>query len=458
MLRLSDFFHRQVTVLGAGISNLPLIDFLTRHGAYVTVRDQKPPEAFAALTARWDAAGIRYFLGKSYLSDLRADYLFRSPGLRPDRPEILRAQAQGAVLTSEMELFFDLCPCPIFGVTGSDGKTTTTTLLTRLLTAAGKRVYLGGNIGAPLLPQVGQMTPTDLAVVELSSFQLMTMRRSPQIAVVTNLSENHLDYHRTFAEYALAKRNILSHTPCQTAVLNADDARVMQMAQAVPRGARVKTFSLQDTSADVYLIGDKMYNHGNEILDFSKEFHLPGVHNRQNCMAAYCACAELVTPQNVRRAVCDFTGVEHRLEVVATVDGVRYINSSIDSTPTRTAAALTALSDASGKLVVLLGGYDKQLSFAPLCKPLAENAAAVILFGATEERIAQTLASDAAFCAKQIPVYRCQNLVAAMEKARAVAQSGQTVLLSPACASFDAFANFEARGRKFKETVQAWKS
>lgn len=439
-------------VLGAGVSNRPLIDFLCAHGAHVTVRDRRPKSQFEAELPKWEAAGVRCVFGEGYLENLTESRLFRSPGMRYDLPELVAAVKDGSILTSEMELFFALCPCPIIGISGSDGKTTTTTLISRFLSEYEGRVFLGGNIGTPLLPRLSEMQPGDLAVVELSSFQLHTMRTSPTVAVLTNLSPNHLDYHRDFAEYVDAKRNLLRYPSCRTVVLNSDDPVVRGMTECVPESCEIRRFGHGDPSCTVYEKEGEIYA-GQTVLLHAEDMVLPGRHNLENYMAACAACLDFVSPKAMQRAARTFGGVEHRLQTVGTVAGVRYINSSIDSTPTRTVAALWALSNLSGRVIVLLGGYDKHIPFAPLAQPLARIAKAAMVTGATSDAITAALLADAEFVRSGVPIVRCTDLAASVKRAHEIAKAGDVVLLSPACASFDAFENFEARGRCFQELV-----
>lgn len=456
-------------VVGLGISNLPLIDFLLSHGADVTARDRKTREELGSVADELEGKGVRLCLGADYLKDLSDAFIFRSPGLRPDLPEFCEAVKKGSMLTSEMELFLELTPATVIGITGSDGKTTTTTLTGLMLrTECEKRgygrVFVGGNIGEPLLPQVEAMTADDFAVVELSSFQLQTVTRSPLRAAITNITPNHLNWHTGMEEYTAAKTNIYRHVPNSLLVANAENDLTRELARAHTGRSTYFSSNRQAAEAfsDLLREGDRaVYLADGQIMLFdgtashavllAEEILLPGRHNLENYMTAIALTDGWVSPESIREVATTFGGVPHRLERVRTVGGVTYYNSSIDSSPTRTAAALSALSE---KPIVICGGYDKQIPFAPLAEALGERASAVVLTGATAQKIRKAI--DACERAKVLPVYMESDFTRAVELARALAREGDTVLLSPACASFDAFKNFEERGNTFKRIVNSF--
>ncbi len=465
---LSSFSSRRCAVLGAGVSNLPLVRLLREAGAAIEVRDKRPPEALGEVASALRRLEIPLRAGPHYLENLDSfDVLFRSPGIRPDTPEIARAVARGAVLTSEMEQFFALCPCPIVGITGSDGKTTTTTLTALLLRESGAfpRVFLGGNIGEPLLPRAGEMTARDVAVAELSSFQLMTIHRPATIALLTNLSPNHLDWHRDMREYIEAKTHIYQGEGSHFVLFNAGDERSMQLAKILHESrqgsAELVTFSSR-VPADYELRGGIFTRRGKGLFPVERLL-LPGLYNAENFLAALAAAdsalalagAPPVSDECAEKVASSFPGVEHRLELVCQVGGVKYYNSSIDSTPTRTAAALSNFSDRD-RLIVICGGYDKHLPFAPLASALLSHARRVILTGATASAIADAirLAEDSQCTQNRVDLRIVPDFDDAVRTAMSLARPGDTVLLSPACASFDAFPNFEARGNRFKEIVR----
>jgi UDP-N-acetylmuramoylalanine--D-glutamate ligase len=460
------------TVVGLGKSNLPLIDFLLSKGARVVARDKKTREELGEVADRLEAKGVALITGERYLDRIDEKIIFRSPGLRPDLPAFATACAQGALMTSEMELFLELCPATVIGITGSDGKTTTTTVTGLLLEAAclqrGKgRVWVGGNIGQPLLPQVEQMSADDFAVVELSSFQLQTMHRSAHYAAITNVTPNHLNWHTDFSEYADAKTNIYRHPPCKMLALNAENevTRALGKDNTLPvcwfSSLRRKPTDFEGLCRTqdraIYLANDciTLWDGKREtaLLD-RNEILLPGNHNLENYMTAIALCSEWITTDIIRTVASSFGGVRHRLERVRVLDGVTYYNSSIDSTPTRTAAALSAL--APIRPIVICGGYDKHIPFVPLAESLYQHAKAVILTGATADAIDAALQERAVTEGTPLHVCRESDFTRAVELAHSIATQGDVVLLSPACASFDAFRDFEARGDRFCEIVKSF--
>jgi UDP-N-acetylmuramoylalanine--D-glutamate ligase len=466
-------------VLGIGISNLPLIDTLLREGAIVTARDRKSREQLGETADRLESRGVRLVLGEAYLEHLEEQVIFRSPGIRPDVPQIAKAVANGALLTSEMELFMARTPAPIFAITGSDGKTTTTNLAFQLLKTqfekdgAARRAYIGGNVGKPLLPHVDEMTEDDIAVAELSSFQLFTMRRSPARAVITNITPNHLNWHPDMAEYTEAKCNIYAHEGIEHVTLNADNEVTATLAQQIiaetdlpitlfsstkhsfaeifpiSRDGCTAIFGRDEGDGEMIVFSDGEYDM--PILP-TAHIRLPGRHNVENYMAAISLTRGWITPETIDEVASSFPGVEHRLELTRVLHGVSYYNSSIDSSPTRTAAALSALSQ---KPIVICGGYDKNLSFAPLADALCARAKAVVLTGATAQKIADALLACPDYQAEALPMILEPDFDHAVMAAHRMAKTGDIVLLSPACASFDAFPNFEVRGNRFKDLIHA---
>lgn len=453
-------------VLGFGISNRPLVRFLLENGALsITVHDKKDIRDLGEDAEEWMASDVRFVCGEDYLDRIDADVIFRSPGIRDDKGGISDAVARGAVLSSEMELFFALTKARIIGVTGSDGKTTTTTLIAEMLKAeyGEARVYVGGNIGRPLLPLVDRMTEEDFAVVELSSFQLKTMKMSPWRAVITNLSPNHLDWHTDMKEYIASKRNIFSHRECTRLITNADNAVTTSLTSGYD-GALTLFSGQKNTPTDI--VGGRDHHavyeregtiyvydgRGEHPILKTSEIQVPGRHNVENHMTAIGALEGLVSVASVRFVALHFGGVEHRLELVRTLHGVRYYNSSIDSSPTRTEAALSAL--APIKPIIICGGYDKHIPYDRLGKVLCERAKAVVLMGATAGAIGRAVEMAGM---EKPPVYFTASLGEAVQKCRVLASEGDIVLLSPASASFDAFVNFEERGRVFKKLVKEMK-
>lgn len=467
------FENKRIAVIGIGISNLPLIRFLLDAGAIITARDIKPLDQLSPeVKVLCEERGLSVICGEGYLEGIDEEVIFRSPGLRPDTPQLVEACARGAELTSEMELFFSLTPARIVAITGSDGKTTTTTL-TYLLTksllekcGSSGHAYVGGNIGAPLLPFVYDMTEKDVAVVELSSFQLQSMTDSPSIAVITNITPNHLNWHTGMDEYIDAKKNIY-RGGCERLVLNMTNSvtRDILFTEKLENTKKI-AFSLEQEDCEIadgmlYLDGDNVILREGvceTVLLDSTRIKLPGRHNIENYMAAAAAVYGLGFDEDafitaLRDTAANFGGVEHRLEFVRRLDGVDYYNSSIDSSPTRTAAALSSFED---KSIVICGGYDKHIPFEPLAEVLCEKASAVVLCGATAKAIADAIEAHSNYESSGLTYIVADDFYTAVCKARELAVSGERVILSPACASFDMFKNFEERGRCFKDIVNAF--
>ena len=448
--------HKTVAVIGIGVSNTPLLELLLAEGIRVTACDKRSREQMGEQAEHLEQLGCELHLGADYLKDLDADVIFRTPGLRPDVPEIAACVDRGAVLTSEMEVFFEVCPCPIIAVTGSDGKTTTTTIIAELLKAAGRRVWVGGNIGHPLLCEADGMLATDYAVLELSSFQLMTMKHSPHIAVVTNLAPNHLDVHRDMAEYVAAKENIFRHQSGEdVAVFNADNDITAEQSRRAPGRARL--FSRQDEVADgVFLRGEDIVcrSGGHERLVMTTgDIKIPGVHNVENYMAAIAAVDGLVPDEVIRDFAREFGGVEHRIELVRTYRGVRYYNDSIASSPSRTIAGLRSFHE---KVILIAGGYDKHIPFDVLGPEIVEHVKLLVLCGATADKIRTAVENAPGYQPGKPEILDVTPFTAAVEAARDRAQPGDVVTLSPACAAFDQFKNFAERGKFFKSIVNGW--
>lgn len=447
---------RTVAVIGIGVSNTPLLRLLLREGIAVTACDRSDRAKLGALAEELEAAGAVLRLGDGYLQDLDQDVIFRTPGLRPDVPELEAARARGSVITSEMEVFFQVCPCPIIAVTGSDGKTTTTTIIAELLRAAGHTVHVGGNIGHPLLAESDTIRPTDWAVLELSSFQLMTMTRSPHIAVLTNLAPNHLDVHKSMEEYVWAKENIFRHQqPGDIAVFNLDNAITRELSAHAP--GRALYFSRREEPENgVFLRGDAVISrrdgHERQIMT-TEDIRLPGVHNVENYMAAIAAVDGLVPDETIRTFARAFNGVEHRIELVRTWRGVRFYNDSIASSPSRTIAGLRSFKE---KVILIAGGYDKHIPFDVLGPEVVEHVKLLILCGATADKIRAAVEQAPGYRPGHPEILDVTPFQRAVETARDRAVPGDVVTLSPACAAFDQFKNFMERGKTFKAIVNSW--
>ena len=454
---LESLKGQKVTVLGIGVSNTPLIQMLLRAGAKVTACDKRGREDFDGRIEALESLGAVVHLGEGYLDYLEGqDVIFRTPGLRPDVPQLMAARERGSVLTSEMEVFFQVCPCPIIGVTGSDGKTTTTTIIAGLLKAAGYNVYLGGNIGNPLLPDAEMMEPEDFAVVELSSFQLMTMDLSPHIAVVTNLAPNHLDVHRSMGEYISAKENIFTHQTAEdTVILNADNDITRSFAPGAPGKVRFFSRKEEPEGPSVFLRDNAIWisdGKGSRTVLPREEILLPGDHNVENYMAAIGAVEGLVDDQIIRDFAARFNGVEHRIELVRTLDKVRYYNDSIASSPTRTIAGLKCFPE---KVILIAGGYDKHIPFDDLGPAITQHVKYLILTGDTSSKIRSAVEQGPGYAEGSPVIQEYHEFRDAVLAAHKAARPGDVVILSPACASFDHFKNFMERGDAFKKIVRA---
>ena len=442
---------KRVLVLGLGVSNRPLVRLLLRFGIDVTGCDRTPREKLDPEVLELERLGAKLHLGDDYLTGISGDVAFRTPGLHPGKPELQALRAAGTQFTSEMEAFFEVCPCHIIAVTGSDGKTTTTTLIAKILEHAGHRVWVGGNIGAPLLPQAADMTPADIAVVELSSFQLMTMERSADIAVVTNVAPNHLDVHKDMAEYVQAKKNVFEYqNETGKVVLNYDNDITRGFA-ADAKGT-VEFFSrLARPENGVYLEDGVICRNGKKIMA-AADIRIPGVHNIENYMAAACAVEGLAEDEDIDEIARTFAGVEHRIEFVRELDGVKYYNDSIASSPSRTIAGLHSFRQ---KLVLIAGGYDKKIPFDALGPEICAHVRLLILCGATAEKIEAAVKSAPDYRPGQPEILHAQTLEEAVRLAKRHTVPGDIVTLSPACAAFDQFKNFMVRGETYKTLVRA---
>lgn len=442
---------KKVVVVGIGVSNTPLINLLIESGAAVTACDKKSEEELGSMGKAFSDSGVILKTGEGYLDNLEGDYLFRSPGIRPDLDAFLSFEEKGGVITSEMEVFFDVCPADIIAVTGSDGKTTTTTLIAEMLKASGRRVHIGGNIGNPLLCSVPDFKKDDIAVVELSSFQLMTMKKSPRIAVMTNLSPNHLDVHKSMEEYTEAKKNImLWQKSTDKLVLNLDNEVTCAIAKEA-KGEVVFFSRKAQPGGGVYLKGDMVYSDG-KALCTANDIILPGIHNVENYMAAYAAVRELISEADFLKVAKNFAGVEHRIEFVREINGVKIYNDSIASSPTRARACMDAFMEKGIKIRMIAGGYDKKIPFEEMGKDVAEKVKKLYLCGQTSEKIEEAVRA----VSHDFPIMKGTDFEKTVICAIEESEPGDVLVLCPACASFDLFPNFAVRGRKFKEIVNGY--
>ena len=434
---------KRIAVLGLGVSNRPLVRLLLEFGCDVVGCDRTPREKLENEVLELERLGCKLHVGDDYLAGVEADVVFRTPGMHPGNPAIQALKERGAEVTSEMEVFFEVSPCHLIAVTGSDGKTTTTTLIAEMLKAAGKTVWLGGNIGTPLLPLVRQMQKEDFAVVELSSFQLMDMRRSPQRALITNLAPNHLDIHKDMDEYVDAKKNIFRYQgEGGLLVLNADNPITASF-----RGPGKTRFFSRLGEGDVCIRDGVICRGQTPVLPVS-DILLPGVHNVENYMAAIAMVEGLASDEDIRQVARTFGGVEHRIELVRIKDGVRFYNDSIASSPTRTMAGLRSFPE---KVILIAGGYDKHIPYDPLGPEICAHVKKLFLNGATGPKIRAAVER----CPGDKPeMVDCPDFASAVKAAAEAAEPGDVVLMSPASAAFDQFKNFMVRGNYFKELVK----
>ena len=447
--------NRKVAIIGLGVSNTPLLEYLHKLEAHVTVFDKRTlGNIDKDLLGRVYHYGMETSLGDDYLSNLVGfDIIFRSPSCMPTLPEIQKEIERGAILTTEIEMVLELCPGKVIGITGSDGKTTTTSLIYQIVKEKGYNCYLGGNIGTPVFTELKNMTPDDIAVLELSSFQLMNMKISPQISVVTNVTPNHLDIHGSFEEYIDAKTNIFKYQNKEgIVILNYDNDITKEFANMA--NGTVTFFSSKEKLENGYIVDNdviKLCENGvrRHLID-TKDLILRGKHNYENVCTALAATSSIVDIDTQVKAVKEFKGVEHRIEYIREIDGVKWYNDSVASSPTRTIVALESFSE---KIVLIAGGYDKHLEYEPLAKPLVENVSTLILLGQTAEKIDKATRRELLSQNKEISIYRCNSLEECVNKAKEVAKQGEIVLLSPASASFDMFKNAVERGCIFKEMV-----
>ncbi len=456
--KIIDFFDsirgKKIALIGLGRSHMPLISLFAKYGAIVYACDKHTKEELDDTAQKAENAGAILSLGENYLDDLDVDIALRTPGMRYYSDELMKLRAKGVEISSEMELFFRLCPCKIIAVTGSDGKTTTTTLISEMLKKQGKTVHLGGNIGKPLLPEIESVAADDFAVVELSSFQLISMRQSPDIAVVTNLQPNHLDIHKDMQEYIDAKKNIILYqNKTGKAILNLDN-EISNSFEEYTKAEALKFSRKRAVLNGCYLKDNKIIYVDNgkeqEIMPISI-IKIPGLHNVENYMAAICAVWGIVDIDNIIYVAKNFGGVAHRAEFVRELDGVKYYNDSIASSPTRTASGTLSIYD--DKIILISGGYDKHLDYTDLGDIICKRVKVLILLGDTSKKIKTATVNSKFYSEKDLKIFQAYSMEEAVSLAKDNAVSGDIVSLSPASASFDLYKNFEQRGNHFKDIV-----
>ena len=449
---------KKVAIIGLGVSNIPLIDYLNKYKAEVTIFDEKEIDYIDKKAMdKVVSHGMKFYLGKKCLNNLKGfDLIFRSPSCLPTRLELIEEVQSGAVVTTEIEMVLELCPGLVIGVTGSDGKTTTTTIIYRILKEKGYNCYLGGNIGIPLFTEIENMTPDDIVIVELSSFQLMGMKISPKISIITNITPNHLDIHSCMEEYIEAKKNIFKYQDKYgTLILNYDNEIIREFEKEAK--GKVIFFSSKNKISNGYIVENNKIKYcvsdlRAHILD-SKDILLKGVHNLESVACAIAATKDFCDINDVLNALKDFPGVEHRLELIKeTKDRVKWYNDSVSSSPTRTMAGLNAFPFKN--MILIAGGYDKNLDYTVLAKPILDNCKTLILLGQTADKIESAVTKEMKHSSKKIDIYRCNTLEETVLVAKKIAVKGDIILFSPASASFDMFDNFAQRGECFKSLVR----
>ena len=459
--RLQEFNEyikfRKVAIIGLGVSNIPLLDYFFQKKARVTVFDEREIEKIPnELIQKLNNYEFKYVFGKNCLKNLGSfnfNIILRSPSCLPTRKELEDASSNGALVTSEIELLMEMAPCKIIGVTGSDGKTTTTSLINSILQKGGYKTYLGGNIGTPLFTKLEEIKPQDILVLELSSFQLMGMEISPNIAVITNITPNHLNIHKDYEEYINAKKNIFKYQgEDDTVILNYDN-EITRNCKKEAKG-KVIFFSGKEKLDDGFIVDDKIIKECDDrirkhVLD-CREVILRGEHNYENIATAFAATKDLVDIDVAVEAVKEFKPVEHRLEFVREINDVKWYNDSVSSSPTRTIAGLNSFDE---EIVLIAGGYDKNLDYTPIAKPIVDKVKTLILIGQTSDKIFDAVKEELEKENKELNIYMCNSLKETVELARKSAKPGQIVLFSPASASFDMFKNFAERGNCFKDIV-----
>lgn len=439
--------NRSVAVVGIGVSNTPLIKMLVKLGAKVTACDKK--EDLGELSSELKSLGVKLYLGENYMEGvLECSVIFRTPSLRPDNEYLERAKRNGAYITSEMLEFLKYCPGKIFGITGSDGKTTTTSLVAEMLKENGNRVYLGGNIGTPLFDKIEEITSSDFVVVELSSFQLMDCNVSPDVAVITNLSPNHLDIHKDMNEYVNSKKNIFLHQDSDgVVILNKDNEITYSLRNQVKNSIRL--FSIKNSDTFAYLQGEDLIIDGTKVCDIN-EVKLPGMHNIANLLTAFCTVYGYASIDSMRRVATTFNGVEHRMEFVREINGVKIYNDAMGTSPTR---VINNLKHFKKNVILIAGGYDKNIPFDELAREGFSNIKTLVLMGMTRDKIKKAFEYEMKVRNEKLPIIIVDSLEEAVNKSLQAANPGDVITLSPGCAAFDMFKNYDEKGKKFKEIV-----
>ena len=435
-----------IAILGLGVSNIPLLEYLYELGSKITVFNTK--ELDSNLIEKLDNLNVKYYIGENALDNLIGfDIIFRSPSILPTRKELLKAKENGCTITSEVREVLNLCPCKVIGITGSDGKTTTTTLINEILKANNYTTHLGGNIGTPLFTKINEMKEEDIIVLELSSFQLMDFDISPNISVVTNISENHLDIHKDYEEYIESKKNIFKYQDNKGLLITNLNNEITNKFKSK---GETRYFSRSEKLNTGFYTDGKYIYYNNEIIIDTKDIKLRGVHNYENICTALSATVDLIDLDKSIKAIKEFNGVEHRLEFIREINGVKWYNDSVSSSPTRTIAGLYSYEE---DIVLIAGGYDKNLDYTPIAKPILDKVTKLILLGDTKEKIYEAVTNLNKEVNKNIEIYKCNTLQEVVDRTLEVSNNNEIVLFSPASASFDMFKNFADRGEQFKKLV-----
>lgn len=446
---------RKVAIIGLGVSNLPLLDYMYENKAKVTVFDERDIESISKeVMDKITNYGFKFYLGKNCLENLNGfDIIFRSPSCLPTRAELQKEEQRGAIVTTEIEMLMKMCPCKIIGVTGSDGKTTTTSLIYAILKNSGYNTFLGGNIGTPLFTKLNKMTPEDIVVLELSSFQLMGMDISPDIAVITNITPNHLNIHKDYEEYIEAKKNIFKYQNEDGILILNYDNEITKKCEKEANG-KVIFFSHKEKLDDGFIVDGKIIKECEDKIRKhifnGDDAILRGSHNLENIATAFAATKTLVSVEDASKAIKEFKPVEHRIEFIKEIDNVKWYNDSASSSPTRTLSGLNAFDE---DIILIAGGYDKNLDYEPLAKPIVEKVKGLILIGQTAGKIFDSVKKELEEQNKNLDIYMCENLGETVTLAKKISKPGSVVLFSPASASFDMFKDFADRGNKFKKLV-----
>lgn len=447
--------NKKVAIIGMGVSNVPLLDYFYEKKANVTVFDKRSIDDIdKKVMDKISNYGMSMSFGEDNLSRLKGfDIIFRSPSCRPDTKEIVEEVERGAILTSEIEMLMELCPGKIIGITGSDGKTTTTTLIYELIKQKGYNCYLGGNIGIPLFTKVQEMKKDDIVILELSSFQLMDMQISPDISIITNITPNHLDIHKSYEEYIESKKNIFKYQNKNGILILNYDNDITREFEKEANGKVIFFSSKKKLENGIIYDDGKIKSCENNIRRHilnTKNIYIKGIHNFENICAAIAATSPFVDIDTQIKTISEFKGVHHRLEFVRDINGVKWYNDSASSSPTRTIAGINAFSE---ELILITGGYDKNLDYTPMAKPIVDKVNTLLLIGQTADKIYMAVKQEMQRQNKVVEIYKCDSLEECIDIANEISKSGEVVLFSPGSASFDMFKNAYQRGDIFKELV-----